>query len=262
MNDADFPAGFELFPAPAYRNSVLNDLAAGPQDIYAAGTAAKFSMSGENQAAALSSWSKLDFANRPQGVRYISIAGTGHPTENAYNYDGASYRNTSSVDGDGTVPHWSAAFGSVDQLYTLPGDHIGIMNTNPFRQTLSDIFGSTTMMAVRAAPPGKPEVSVSVHKRSLLAGESMNVLLIPDHRTTQISGKLQIRKASAAADGVTTNLTSVGVDVPVSYDGPPISSLPLVIRAPDADGAYVLSFDGTHQSSNETSAAFFVRRSW
>jgi hypothetical protein len=135
------------------------------------------------------------------------------------------------------------------------------MNTNPFRQTFSDIFSSVTMMARRPELAPIPGVSVSLHKRSFLAGESMNVLLIPDHGTTQITGKLQIQKASAAADGVTANLTSIGADVPVNYAGPLISSLPLVIRAPDADGAYVLSFDGTHQSSAESSAAFFVRRS-
>jgi len=261
MNDADLPAGFDLFPALAYRNSVLFDRQSGPQDIYAGSTATKFGLSVQNQAAAQTSWSKLDFGNRPKGVQYISIAGTGHPTENTYEFDNTVFRSSSSVDGDGTVPHWSAAFGTVDKLYTLPGDHIGIMNTNPFRQTLSDIFGSTTMMAVKPELAVKPGVSVSLNKHSFEAGESMNVLLVPDHRTTEISGKLHIRKASAAADKASALLTSVGVDTPVSYAGPPVSSLPLTISAPEADGAYVLSFEGTHQSSTRTSAAFFVRRS-
>jgi len=260
MNNADFPAGFDLFPALAYRNSVLYDRQSGPQDIYAGPVATKYGLSTNNQSAAQTSWSNLNFANRPKGVQYISIAGTGHPTENTYEFDNTVYRSTTSVDGDGTVPHWSAAFGNVDKLYTVPGDHIGIMNSNPFRQTLSDIFGSTTMMVVKPELAVKPGVSISLNKHSFQAGESMNVLLIPDHKTTEINGKLQIRKASVAADQLSAQLTSVGVDTSVSYAGPPASSLPLTISAPEADGAYVLSFEGTHRSSTRTSATFFVRR--
>jgi hypothetical protein len=259
MNDPDLRAGFELFPAPPYRSTALFDVHAGPIDIYDAATAAKFGLSTQNQAAAVTSWSARDFAKRPKGVQYISIGGTGHPTENAYYYDNLSFQRKETVDGDGTVPLWSASYGNVDKRYTMPGDHIGIMNTDQFRQTLFEIFGSTSAPTVMAELAGKPGVSVSVHRRDLQAGESMHILLIPDHRTTQISGKLQIRKASRPDDAA-TSLTSIGADVPVSYEGPLVSSLPMTVRAPETPGAYVLSFEGTHRSTTETSAAFFVRR--
>ena len=257
MNDDNFPAGFELFPAPPYRKSVLFDLSNGAWDIYAANTATKFQLSRPNQLAALNSWSKLDINNkRPKGVEYISIAAHGLSTDNAFYFNDTTYVATTQVDGDGTVPYWSSSFGAVDKLYTLPGDHIGVMNTNAFRQTFSDIFGAR--MAIRSFTTDRPGVSISSNKRDLQSGEKMEVLLIPDTRTTGLVGKLQIRKAAGAADAKAVNLVSVGADVPVTYEGPPVASLPLMIAAPQAPGAYVLTFEGTHRSANETSAAFFV----
>jgi hypothetical protein len=240
MNDPDFPAGFELFPAPAYRSNAIFDVHTGPLDIYDPGVAAKFTLSAQNQATALASWPKLDFSNRPKGVSYISIAGTGLQTENAYYYDNTLYRLTSSVDGDGTVPSWSASHGAVDKLYTMPGDHVGVMNTNQFRQTFYEIFNSTLASTAMAELAGKPSVSVSLHKRDLKAGESVQVLLIPDHPATQISGKLQIRRANLASDGTSMSFASIGADVPVNYEGPRVASLPVTIRAPETAGAYVL----------------------
>jgi lecithin:cholesterol acyltransferase len=259
VNDSNFPAGFELFPALPYRNNVLFDVNTGPWDIYAGNTALKFQLSVPNQQAALHSWSKLDFAKRPKGVRYISIAASGLSTENAFYFDNTAYVATTSVDGDGTVPYWSSSFGPVDKLYTLKGDHISVMNTNAFRQTLNEIFD--VRMAVVPRLADKPGVSISLNKRDLQSEEKMEVLLIPDARTTGLIGKLQIRKASSAADGRSMNLTPVGADVAVSYEGPPVDSLPLLIAAPQAPGAYVIAFEGTHRSANETSAAFFVSQS-
>src|ERR1700737_49271 len=45
MNDPNFPAGFELFPAPPYRKNALYDVNAGAWDIYAGNTAANFQLS-------------------------------------------------------------------------------------------------------------------------------------------------------------------------------------------------------------------------
>jgi len=258
INDEDFPAGFELFPAPAYRTAALFDVKTGPRDIYDPGTATKFGLSAQNQAAALASWSKLDFSKKPKGVPYIAIVGTGLQTENAYSYDNTSYRSTSSVDGDGTVPSWSASHGTFDKLYTMPGDHIGVMNTNQFRQTLYEIFNLTMTSIAMTELAGKPNVSVSLQRRNLKPGQSMQALLIPDHPATEISGKLVIRKAGLATDGTNASLASIGADVPVSYTGPRVASVPVTIRAPETPGAYVLSFEGTHLSTTETSAAFVV----
>ena len=170
-------------------------------------------------------------------------------TDNAFYFNDVAYVATTSVDGDGTVPYWSSSFGPVDKLYTLPGDHIGVMNTNAFRQTLNEIFDAR--MAVMPHFTDKPGVSISLNKRDLQSEEKMEVLLIPDARTTGLAGKLQIQKASSAADGRNLNLTPVGADVAVNYEGPPIASLPLMIAAPQEPGAYVISFEGTHRSSDE-----------
>jgi hypothetical protein len=256
VNDGNFPAAFELFPAPPYRKSALFDVKNGAWDIYAGNTATKFQLSHPNQLAALNCWSKVDFNKRPKAVEYISIAANGLSTENAFYFNNTTYVATTSVDGDGTVPYWSSSFGAVDRLYTLKGDHIGVMNTNAFRQTFSGIFGAR--MAIRPFIIDKAGVSISLNKRDLESGEPMEVLLVPDARTTALAGKLQIHKLAGTADGKGADLVPVGADVAVSYEGPPVESLPLLIAAPQLPGAYVLTFEGTHRSTEETSAGFFV----
>jgi phospholipase A1 len=255
MNDPNFPAGFQLLPAPPYRKNVLYDGATG-LDIYDHSTATKFGLSTKNQDAALKSWSHLTF-NKPKGVRYISIAANGLPTENAFYFNNTTYVATASVDGDGTVPYWSSSFGPVDRLYTLKGEHLKVMNTNAFRSVLHEIFNSR--MTVQPAPVDKPGVSISL-KPEFKPEEMMDVLLIPNARTTRISGTLSIKQATAARDGENLYLISTGVDVPVAYEGPPIGSLSLVLPAPQQPGAYVLTFEGTHGSTDETAGAFFVSR--
>lgn len=257
MNDPNFPAGFELFPAPPYRKNVLYDGATG-LDIYDHGTATKFGLSTKNQDASLKTWSShLDLSKRPKGVRYISIAANGLPTENAFYFNNTTHVATTSVDGDGTVPYWSSSFGAVDRLYSLKGEHIKVMNTNAFRNIIHEIFDSgMAMMPYRLDKPG---VSISV-KQEFKPEEMMDVLLIPDARTTRISGNLSIKQVTNAQDGESINLTPIGVDVPVSYEGPPTACLSLVLHAPQQPGAYVLTFEGTHSSTEEASGSFFVSR--
>jgi hypothetical protein len=161
------------------------------------------------------------------------------------------------VDGDGTVPYWSSSFGPVDQLITLPGDHIKVMNTNGFRRAFGQIFGAP--LAIVPFLMDKPGISISTNKTDLKAGERIEVLLIPDARTTELKGKLIVEKAAIAADRKNLTLHPVGADISVSYTGPEVASLPLVVAVPEEPGAYVLRFEGTHRSTDQTSAAFFVK---
>jgi hypothetical protein len=255
MNDPNFPTGFELFPAPPYGKNVLYD-GATALDIYDHGTANKFGLSTKNQDAALKSWSHLDLSNRPKGVRYISIAGIGLTTPNKFTFQAANIK-VDYTNGDGVVPEPSATAPGVDEIHRLPGEHTKVMNTNAFRNVLHEIFDSG--MAVMPYRTDKAVVSISL-KQEFKPEEMMEVLLVTDARTTRISGNLSIKQATPAHDGESINLTSIGVDVPVSYEGPPIASLSLVLPAPQQPGAYALTFEGTHGSTEETSGAFFVGR--
>jgi hypothetical protein len=264
MNDSRFPTGFELFPAPPYRNQVLYDdgnpdNAEHPHkawDIYAPRTATHFQLSQPNQAAALKSWSLLDLGKRPKGVRYISIAGIGLPTANKFTFQPANIKYDK-VDGDSVVPKWSAAAQGFDEYHEVAGEHIKVMNTTPFKNLIHQIFNSR--MAVTSYRLDKPGVSINV-QQEFKPDEMMDVLLIPDARTTRISGDLSIKQAASTRDGDSITLTSIGIDLPVTYEGPPTASLSLVIPAPQQPGAYVLTFEGTHGSTEETGGTFFVNR--
>jgi pimeloyl-ACP methyl ester carboxylesterase len=261
MNNPDFPAGFELFPRPELAKNVLVDVHAGAQDIFSPTTAAKFGLSTTNQSAAVAFQSLLGFDKRPPNVDYIAFAGTGLSTENAYLYDGVEHRLTSTVDGDGTVPHWSASYGVFDRLITLPGDHIKIMKDGKFRKAFLDILYEsefTMMMASRI--DGKPIVVLSINKQDLLAEETIEVLLSFEMRTTRLEGRLTLSQATVGPDKANMELVATGFDVPVQYSGPAIATLQMTIAAPENPGTYVLGFDGTHRSSAETSATFFVRQ--
>lgn len=241
-------------PLQIKKKSTLVDIQAGPWDIYAGNTAAKFGLSNANQNAALQFWG--NFKARPSGVEYISIAGTGLSTENTYYFKDTNYQFGTSTDGDGTVPHWSATHGAVDKLYTLPGEHIDIMNTGAFERLIRDIFASSR--PVRRPIMDHPVVSISVGKKDTGRNELMEVLLVPDSRTTNMTGRLVFDEISIGADDQNVTFIPTGLDVPIAYQGPPISSLKVEVPAPQAVGAFRIGFEGTHRTVDDTTAVIFV----
>jgi hypothetical protein len=255
-NDARYTAGYQLFPEPGI--DVLYDVSSSPAvsvDIYGAGEGAEYNLTHLSALAAAASWAQLNIDNHPAAVSYTVIAGTGNPTSSAYLFNGIQYVQTITADGDGTVPLWSASAGKYVTHYSMPGDHIGILNTPQLKQTLDQIFGLSAMSAFVHAAAG---VTVTVNKHTFMPDEMMQVTVIPDSPTTEIDGRLTLAFVSAPRTRTASKLLSYGKGSSLTYKGPETSDFSARLNAPRAPGAYILKFEGTHASTEASSAVFFV----
>ncbi|CCD90423.1 conserved hypothetical protein [Bradyrhizobium sp. ORS 375] len=260
-NNPSYPACFQCFPTPG--TDALLDTSLTPpeqeQDVYDPAVADKYGLTVSSAQAAATSWQQLNVAHRPAGVTYYLIAGTGLSTSNAYLYRGTSFVETITVDGDGTVPVFSALAGSYSGKYSMPGSHVGILGTVQLSDALDEIFGLSRMRAFLMAEPG---ITINLHKHSFVPGESMQLLIIPDTPTTTIKGRLTVSAAprpGAQSGAVKAALVAYGAALPLDYQGPEITHISARWTAPRLPGAYVMRFEGdTHQTSAPSSAVFFV----
>jgi lecithin:cholesterol acyltransferase len=253
--DPRYPSGYQLLPAPLH-NALYDDVGKQWLDIYDHGVDAAIGLNAQNVDLAKTTFGYLDLGKRPANVDYVLISGSGHSTEQIIELEGPNPSQVIPDDaGDGTVPLWSADSSRVSH-YVKPGDHIGILNTYPFRQTLYSLLAGRIMMSMRFLA-AQPTVTVSINKRTFAPNEQISVILVPDTEAREISGTL---KLSRAADPDGHSLVEFGTGQAVAYRGPPISRLRLTLTAPSQPGAYRLAFEGTHATDDGTAAHFVVSR--
>ena len=253
-SDPRYPASYEALPAPGY-NRLRRQPGNVPINIYTTVVDGEFGSGSPNIRAAIHSFSALDINNRPATVQYHLIAGNQHLTIEQIDVASSGFSQEQDNLGDGTVPLWSAAPGPMP-AFVIPGDHIGILKTDAFRQRLFQILTGGTVMP----PPyaAKPVVVISLNKQIYAPGEEMSVLIIPDKPTRGINGKLRISrgKGDSAAD-----FERYGDDLPVSYSGAEATHLLMHINAPSDPGAYRMTLeDGNYESTAITSGGFAVSR--
>jgi len=255
-NDARYPAGFQLFPEPGI--DVLYDVSSGSAvavDVYGAAENAKYQLTHSNAQAASASWNQLNIDDHPTSVSYAVIGGTGYKTSKAYLFNDTRFVQTITEDGDGTVPLWSALAGKYVSHYTVIGDHVGILGTPQLKQTLDQIFGLPVMSAFVQEAAG---VTVTVNKHTFNPDEIMQVVVVPDTPTAEIDGRLTLAFVGNARTRTTPNLMAYGQGSSLTYKGPETTHFSTRLAAPHVPGAYVLKFEGTHSSTEASSAVFFV----
>jgi hypothetical protein len=255
-NDPRYPAGFQCFPEPGI--DVLYDVSSGsavPVDVYGAAEDARYQLTHSNAQAAAASWSQLNIDGHPTSVSYTVIGGTGYTTSKAYLFNGTRFVQTITEDGDGTVPLWSALAGKFVSHYTVIGDHVGILGTPQLKQTLDQIFGLPIMSAFVQAAAG---VTVTVNKHTFRPDEMMQVVIIPDTPTAEIEGRLTLAFVGSPRTRTSPNLVPYGKGSSLTYKGPETKHFSARLTAPHVPGAYILKFEGTHLSTEASSAVFFV----
>lgn len=195
-------------------------------------------------------------------VQSSSINGTGQETDERVDVDGLSLNGATprqDTQGDGTVPSWSiveaaALFTPPIQTQAFPGDHVGILVTDPFRQFLYSYFGLSTPAPLVEEGPG---VVVSLNKRTYRPGETMSVLLIPDEEATVLAGSLMLSRVGPDS----AKAAPLGVRQEIQFRGGPARSLPSRLIAPKTPGIYRLDFggvDATHRTSGQVAGWFAV----
>jgi hypothetical protein len=252
----NFPSCYQCLPFVG--DQVLLDVHNGPpqvKDFYDQAIATDFDLSLQNLAAAKNLQDKLDFSKKPVGTQYVLIAGSDQSTDEKIEFDELTfYAVPTDYLGDGTIPLWSAAVGQLNPQVT-PGDHIGILKSYQFREILYDVLTGGTL-APQLSLIEVPGITLSLNNFTFAAHEPINVTIIPDSRTQEISGTLRITRAV----GTESKKFVRYQEQPVVYRGPHIRVIRSTLSAPADLGAYRVTFTGSHETSVRTAAAFVVSK--
>jgi len=250
--NTDYPACYQCLPFEGY--PVLLDLLQGLKDFYVPAVANFFQLNQQNLDAAKNLQNKLNFNGAPPGVRYALIAGSQFQTDETVEYDGSTYEDTPTDDlGDSVVPLWSSAPAQLHPQ-TTPGDHVGIFKTYPFRQILYEVLTNGGLVP-QLSLVEQPGATLCLNDFIFAAHEPIEVLIIPDLRTQEISGSLQITRVADTKGAKFVRYQ----EYPVVYRGPQIRFIRSTISAPADPGAYRMTFAGSHGTSLRT-AGFLVSR--
>ena len=269
-----YPSGYQLIPAPgetAIWNLDSPDVA--PLDPYDPAIASDLRMDSQLVARAKAVHDVLGAGNRPSDVRYIYFAGAGHRTAtrvNVRHQPGVPVDHTRSIvtltqaAGDGTVPLYSA-LPVAGQRQIVVNEHATVFKGVPFRKVFFRLMGGDAGEPIEELPDGAPIEGPRLHL-SLDApvydeGSTVEVVCsVTDPRTdsglttvTKVEGVLHIQE-------VDEEQTPKGdpVTVPISYSGPALSVLTILVAESLSPGLYSMRFDGNPPSG--APAAFSVRK--
>jgi phospholipase A1 len=250
--DSHFPAVYQLMPSA--QRGILFDTTSNNFIRYDdPGAIAAFGLSTQNLTALKNASAALNPSKKPTPVEYTFVYGTGQQTDERVNVAGLSLNGASPQQddqGDGTVPIWSIVeaatlFTPPIQTHAFPGDHVGILATDPFRQFLYSYFGLSGPAPLVAEGPG---VVVSLNKRTYKPGEPMSVLLIPDEEAAVLTGSLMLSRVTS--DG--GKAAQLGARQEIQFRGGPARSLSSKLVAPRTPGIYRLDFGGPNSSHKTT----------
>jgi len=259
--DSHFPAVYQLLPPPG-RGILLDTTSNNFLRYDNSNVITAFDLSKHNLNAARMYREALSPSNKPKTVTYTFVYGMGQMTDEVVAVNGLTLENArprQDDKGDGTVPSWSiteaaAQFTPNIQTRSFPGDHVGVLRTDAFRNFLYSYFGLSG-----PAPLVKDWAGavVSLDKPSYAPGEIIHAQIIPDEEANFISGSLMLSRL--AAD--TGRSSVLGVRQQVQFRGGPMPYLVSKLTAPKTPGVYRLDFGGSeasHKTSEEVAGWFVV----
>jgi pimeloyl-ACP methyl ester carboxylesterase len=241
-NNVNFPAVYQLLPPagePFAWNRALHKRF-DAVDIFEAKVAKRLGLVAANLASAGQFHAMLDLNKRPKDIRYFCFVGTHYSTTNAMQLT-LEQKGRPSVlkddckdGGDGTVPIWSASQSGL-QMQPVGGEHGELYKTTRLKSTLAALLDSEVLLLASGTVP-----EISVRQKVVLTDDTVEVIIEMPRNTASISGTLQFRRlidstGVAAAAPVTTQF-------PLSYQGPPVDHLALLIKAPEYAGAYEVGY--------------------
>jgi phospholipase A1 len=247
--DPRYPGCYQCLPFENYQ--VLFDINDGAKDFYKPAVAQQFGLNQHNLGRAKDLQNKLKL-NKPTNVKYVLIAGSDQTTDESVVFDGSTFHAIKTdAAGDSMIPLWSAAVGQFNP-YVTPGDHMGILKSYPFKQILYDVLTGGTLVP-QLTLTEQLGITLSLNNFVYAPSEPIQVVIIPDLGTQEISGTLLISHAvDQEAKFVLYQRQSV------EYRGPQIRAIRFTITAPADPGAYQLTFTGSHGTSQSTAAGFVV----
>lgn len=247
-SDERYPALYELLPPPGEPFAWDETEASryGPMDVYDQALATGpggLGLVNKNLKAAAAFRRKLDFAKRPDGVRYFSFYGTREKTPvTAFLRklgDRTRVRAVEANDaGDGTVPVWS---GQPNGMQSMPvgGEHSTLFRSGDLRRTLAVLLGVPGKLAAEFV------VEVSAAPKVVEPGASLGVALLFPGGVPAVQGKLSFHRVETDADGKELSAKAFGEPVSVDYSGGTVDKIGLMVDAPEYAGVYRIVFEPT-----------------
>ena len=260
-NHKDFPALYQLMPprgVPFAWDRTLHARFAG-LDVYAHAVATPLGLSLENLDAATRFHQELDLSKKPQGVRYFCFVGTQQTTVNAVQVTlsrgpATGVKRSELKDaGDGTVPFWSGSMSGL-QTVTVRGEHGELYKGAHLQQMLGVLLDKEGLMA---ALGGQPEISV--RSKVVTPDTPVHVVIDFPQGTVQVVGELRLRLEIDSAGAVRAG-TPTALTLPISYRGPPIDHLEVLITAPSFAGAYRVEYLEAGDATIQATTELFVQR--
>lgn len=262
-----FPSGYQLIPAPGefpVWNLESPDVA--PLDVYNESTAIQLGLDTKLVARAKAMHDVLGSGRCPPHVRYFYFAGSGHRTVTRVN---VAARPNRPVDhsrsvvtytpdaGDGTVPMYSALPVS-GQRQIVVNEHATVFEGRPFRHLFFRLMGGDAgdvleVDAMGAPSPG-PRLALSLDSPVQHVSRSIELTLsvfnsaAPDEpeRVDTITGTIiieQIYENNEAQPGAS-------IEAAISYTGPSIDRLTILLPPIGLAGLYRLRFQGDPIAAN------------
>jgi len=257
-SDPRYPSGYQLLPAP---NEAAcwskNDLAVGAVDIYDPATATGLGLNSQLLARARFLHDSLAQGAAPAHVRYFYFAGTGHETVTRVNvldlagkYPTEEMVVTRTEDaGDGTVPFWSALPRAV-QKQVVVNEHAQVFRGMPFKRVFYRLLGGDLGIPLEAS--GLEEetgpLRLSIPTPIIHCNREFELLLVPSAPAPDIVGKLWLQRLNDQGKPVPQPAEEMST---VSYSGPRVSRLRVLMPAISAPGLYELEFSGTPTNSEQ-----------
>ncbi|WLB87862.1 lipase/acyltransferase domain-containing protein [Bradyrhizobium japonicum] len=262
-----FPSGYQLIPAPgelAVWNVESPDVA--PLDVYDEPTSVQLGLNPRLVARAKAMHDVLSIGRRPAHVRYFYFAGSGHRTVTRVNVAAAAGKPvdhsqsvvTSTPDaGDGTVPMYSALPVS-GQRQIVINEHATVFEGRPFRHLFFRLMGGddgdVLELETLDEPSPGPRVALSLDSPVQRVDRPIELTLAvfnsaapgDPERVGTITGTIVVEQFSENIEGQSTTSNNI----PISYAGPSIDRLAILLPAIGKAGLYRLRFDGSPLAAN------------
>jgi pimeloyl-ACP methyl ester carboxylesterase len=255
-SNPNFPSLYQLLPprGEPFAWDRSTDKRFLPIDIYDSTVSNKLGLITTNLNSATNFHSKLDLNKRPEHVRYFFFAGTRQITTNSVQI--LSLQQVRKVDredaGDGTVPIWSGSQSGV-QMEPVGGEHGELYKSGGLKKVLGVLLGKPEIMLAAGLVP-----EISVRHKVVTPDDTVQVTIDFPTSSLNVEGALNLRRL-VDGNGIEDSLAKVFKSYPVSYIGPEIDHLSVLIEAPEYTGIYELSYVTVGNNVGVTTTELFVQ---
>lgn len=253
--DPKYPSAYQLLPAPNEDACwSMDTLDVNSLDIYDLKVASGLGLNPELLKRAKYVHDSFAKGKAPDHVRYFYFAGTGHETVTRINVwkrngqylpDDMVVTRTEDA-GDGTVPFWSAIPRAV-QKEVVVNEHAQVFRGMPFKLVFYRLLGGDIGLPLQGLEQNiqTDPLRLSLATPIVQIGEEFELLIVPSTPVGSFEGSFFLRRISEGGVPVSENEEVSKL----SYLGPRVSKLRLMMPPLAIPGLYQLTYEGTPSSS-------------